>query len=97
MPNTSIVIPTFQHFEDCLRPCITSIIQFTDLSNVEVIVVANGCGDDGTKEYVESLGGPFKLIWFDNNLGYAKATNEGMKVAKGEYIILLNNDTKLLD
>lgn len=88
----SIVIPTYKHLDDCLKPCLNSIIETTNLSNVEVIVVANGCGDDGSKEFVESLGEHFKLIWFPEAIGYTRATNEGIKVSKGDYVILLNND-----
>ncbi|MFA5746191.1 MAG: glycosyltransferase, partial [archaeon] len=96
MPKCSIVIPTFNHCDDLLKPCLESIRKYTDLSMVEVIVVANGCKDN-TREYVESLGDPFKLLWFDEGLGYTKATNEGMKIATGEYIIPLNNDVQILD
>jgi glycosyltransferase involved in cell wall biosynthesis len=92
----SIIIPTYNHLEDCLKPCCESIIKYSDLTDVEIIIVANGC-KDGTKEYVESLGEPFKLVWFDEGLGYTKATNEGVKVATGEIIILMNNDVVLLD
>lgn len=95
-PVYTIVIPTYNHLEDLLKPCIESIITNTDLSNVEVIVVANGCTDD-TQSYVNSLGEPFSLLWFDEPLGYTKATNEGIKKAKGKYVILLNNDVQLLD
>lgn len=62
---------------------------------MEVIIVANGC-TDGTREYVNSLGERFKLVWFDEPLGYTKAINEGLKVSSGESIILLNNDVVLL-
>ena len=92
----SIIIPTYNHLEDCLKPCLDSIKKYTNLNNIEVLVVANGCKDD-TANYVNSLGNSFKLIWFDNGLGYTKATNEGIKQSVGEYIILLNNDTVLLD
>ena len=95
-PKYSIVIPTYNHLEDCLKPCLDSIKQHTHLDNVEIIVVANGC-KDYTAEYVDSLGYPFKLLWFDEGLGFTKATNEGIKIAQGEYIILLNNDTVLLE
>jgi len=95
MPIFSIVIPTHKHL-DVLKKCCESIIKFTNLSDKEIVVVANGCGDDGTKEYVESLGSPFKLIEFDKALGYAKATNEGIKIATGEFIVLLNNDCEIL-
>ena len=92
----SIIIPTYNHLEDCLKPCLESIKRYTDLENVEVIVVANGC-TDGTKDYVESLGEPFRLLWIEEPSGYTKSTNEGIKIAKGNYIILLNNDTVLIE
>jgi len=90
----SIIIPTYNHFYDCLKPCLDSIIKNTDLKDVEIIVVANGCTDE-TKSYVESLG--LKLIWIDEPAGYTKATNEGIKASSGDYIILLNNDNVILD
>ena len=93
--TVSIVIPTYNHCSDLLKPCLESIKACTNLENVEVLVIANGCKDE-TREYVNSLGGPFKLLWFDAALGYTKATNEGIKAASGEYIILLNNDTVIL-
>lgn len=94
-PRKSIVVPTYNHLGDFLKPCLESIIKYTDLSDVEVIVVANGC-KDGTREYVEALGAPFKLVWFDEGLGFTKATNEGVKVSTGEIIVLMNNDFLLL-
>jgi len=96
MLKISIIIPTHNHLEDCLKPCLESLIKYTVLDNAEVIIVANGCTDD-TKEYVESLGKPFKLLWFDEPLGYTKATNEGIKVSSGKYVVLLNDDTLFLD
>lgn len=95
----SIVIPSMRHLDDCLRPCCDSIIKHTDLSNVEVIVVLNGCGDDGSGEYIISLidaGYPFKFIWRDEPSGYTHSTNLGIQAARGEYIILLNNDVVIL-
>ena len=94
----SIIISTFKHLSDQLMPCLESIKKTTILDdNIEIIIVANGCGSDGTREYVESLGKPFKLLWFDEPQGYTHATNEGIKIAQGEYIVLLNNDTEILD
>jgi len=93
--DVSIIIPTYNHLEDCLKSCLQSIINTTDLSNVEVIVVANGCTDD-TKQYVDSLGGTFKLIWIDEPVGFIKATNAGIRAAIGKYIVFLNNDTEVL-
>jgi GT2 family glycosyltransferase len=95
-PKISIIIPTYNHLEDCLKPCCESIIRNTDFKHIDVIIVANGC-TDGTKAYVESLGTSFKLLWFAEAIGYTKAINEGLKAAKSDYIILLNNDIILLD
>jgi len=91
----SVVIPSYNHLEDCLRPCIESVIRSTDFSNVEVIISANGC-TDGTREFVESLVGPFELVWNEEPLGFPKAINEGIKVSEGEFIVLLNNDTVIM-
>lgn len=95
MKKYSIVIPTYNHCADLLQPLCESIQKYTDLSNVEVIIVANGCTDN-TRDYVESLGSPFKLIWSEEAIGYTKATNLGIKECVGEYVVLLNNDTELL-
>jgi len=91
----SIIIPTLNHLQDCLRPCVESVIRFTDFTNVEVIISANGC-TDGTREYVDSLGDSFKLVWNEEPLGFPKAINEGIKASEGEFIVLLNNDTVIL-
>ena len=95
MSKLSIVIPTYNHLGDCLKPCIETLYRYTDLTDIEIIIVANGCTDN-TREYVESLGKPFKLLWFDEALGYTKATNEGIKSSSGDFIILLNNDNEFL-
>jgi glycosyltransferase involved in cell wall biosynthesis len=55
MPKYSIVIPTYNHLEDCLKPCIESIIQHTDLQDVEIIIVANGCTDDTLKHFYSKM------------------------------------------
>jgi GT2 family glycosyltransferase len=94
-PRISIIIPTYQHLEELLKPCLQSLIKHTRLDDVEVIVVANGC-TDGTEDYVRSLGPPFKVVSFPDPLGFTKATNEGLKVATGDYLILYNNDNELL-
>ena len=91
----SIVIPTYNHCDDLLKPCLESIQEYTDLSGVEIIVVANGCVDN-TREYLSKSTVPTKTVWFDEGIGYTRATNEGINVATGEYVILLNNDTQFL-
>ena len=101
----SIVIPTYNHCDDLLKPCIDSILKYTDMNDVELIISANGCKDE-TRAYAtylvnrfEKIGMPnhFKCVWHDEPLGYAKATNCGILMASGEKIVLLNNDIILLD
>lgn len=95
----SIVIPTYNKCEEALRPCLESLVKFTDLSETEIIVVANGC-TDGTETFVKSIAEAhknIKLVWFSEAIGYTKAGNEGIKASSGEFIVLLNNDTVLLD
>ena len=93
--STSIIIPTFNHLKDLLKPCVESLIKYTNLEDKEIIIVANGC-NDGTEEYVNSLGNNFVLLNYPEALGYTKAVNAGIEKSTGEYIVLLNNDTTLV-
>lgn len=98
-PLHSIIIPTYNKCRELLVPCVESVIKYTDMSCVELVIVANGCTDD-TKNYVDGLSSIHKsvrLVWFDEAIGYTRATNEGIKVSSGKYIILLNNDVVLLE
>lgn len=91
----SVVIPTYNHCYDLLKPCLDSLVQYTDLEITEVLVVANGCVDE-TKQVVEQYNNPsIKLLWFDKALGFSGAVNKGVQAAQGEYIVILNNDTIL--
>jgi len=101
----SIIIPTYNHCDDLLKPCLESIFKYTDMQNVELIISANGCTDN-TKWYLQSLrhqfdslgfGKNFKFLWSDTPLGYAGANNVAIEQATGEKIVLLNNDIVLLE
>lgn len=101
----SIVIPTYNHCDDLLKPCIDSILKYSNMRHVELIISANGCVDN-TKEYLTNLSNQFrslgfeenlKIVWHDQPLGYSKATNVGIQAASTDYLILLNNDTILLE
>lgn len=97
-PRVSIIIPTYNHLEDCLKPCLESIIKYTDLRDKELIVVANGC-TDRTVDYVlaaSAIHPTIKLINIPYPAGYTHATNLGLSLSRGEKIVFLNNDTILL-
>jgi glycosyltransferase involved in cell wall biosynthesis len=69
------------------------------MDNVELIISANGCTDN-TRAYLDYLATSVPnlyVTWSNSLLGFAKATNNGIRVAKGDKIVLLNNDTVILD
>ncbi len=90
----SIIIVNFNTkdlLEGCLKSLSTSNLKF------EVIVVDNGSSDNSV-EFVRKFkvqNSKFKIILIENrdNLGFAKANNQGIDIAQGEYIMLLNSDT----
>ena len=95
----SIVIPTYNNCEKYLKPCIDSIVKYTEMTDIELVISANGCTDN-TAQYLQYLytAIPNLLVtWNEKPLGFAAATNEGIKLASSDKIVLLNNDTILLN
>jgi|GEM_PF-1493402 len=86
---TSIIILTRNNLE-YTKMCLESIRRYTPELH-EIIVVDNG-STDGTIEYLEAQE-DVKLIKNGLNLGFALGNNLGLREARGEYIVILNNDT----
>lgn len=100
MIDLSIIIVSFNAKEFLLN-CLESIYKETKEINYEVIVIDNG-STDGTVEALTAKSEKRKMknlriIANKENLGFAAANNQGIKVAKGRYILLLNQDTVLLE
>jgi len=94
-PELSIIIPQY-NTKNLLLDCLKSIFEKSKDLDFEVIVVDNGSSDGSVKAVKVEF--PFvKLITNKKNLGYAKANNQGVKKARGEYVLFLNSDTVLLD
>lgn len=94
MPELSIIIVNLNN-KDLILDCIDSIQNEGSGIDLEIIVVDNG-STDGSINALHKIQIPkSKLIIVENkkNLGYAKANNQGIKKAKGKYILLLNSDT----
>ncbi len=81
--------------KDLVIDCLKSIREDTSLKEKEIIVVDNG-STDGSQEAIKKLQESVSnvtLIENKENLGYAKANNQGIKKARGEHVLLLNSDT----
>lgn len=89
--KASIIIPVFNKCE-LTQQCLTRLAAVTSAPDYEVIVVDNA-STDGTTEFLSQLGGDIRVIRNQENLGFAKACNRGARVARGEYLVFLNNDT----
>lgn len=101
----TVIIPTYNHCDDLLKPCIDSIFKYTNIYDIELIISANGCKDN-TFQYLETLNKKYKkinlennlkIVWNEDPLGYSKACNVAITEASTDLIVLLNNDVLLLE
>ncbi len=88
----SVVIPNWNG-KKFLEACLPSL-ELQTFKNFEVIIVDNG-SNDGSLEYITSGFPDYKIISLPSNIGFSPAVNLGIEKAVGEYIFLLNNDTKV--
>jgi GT2 family glycosyltransferase len=91
LPLASIVIPTWngiQHLPTCL-----DALRAQSYRNLEIILVDNG-STDGSQTLVSEQYPAVRLLALDRNLGLTGGNNAGMRVAGGEILISLNNDTE---
>ncbi len=91
----SIIILNYNTF-DLTCQCIESIYKETKKVDFEIIIVDNASTVDDPDKFLE-LFPKIKLVKNTENRGFAGGCNDGIKVAKGDTILLLNSDTKLLN
>jgi GT2 family glycosyltransferase/ADP-heptose:LPS heptosyltransferase len=94
-PAVSILIPVFNKLDFTAR-CLQSLAKVRTRVPFEVIVVDNG-STDGTPGFLRSLGGKVRIVTLAENRGFSCGNNEGARLARGDYLVLLNNDTVVLD
>lgn len=92
VPRCSIVIPLFNKVEYTER-CLEALIAGTDDDLYELVLVDNGSTDD-TASLLRQLEGDVVIIENEENLGFARASNQGAWAARGEHLLFLNNDTE---
>ena len=92
MIKLSVIIPNLNG-KDLLESCLKSLENQT-FENFEIILVDNN-STDGSLEYVKNNFPKVRIIKLSKNFGFAKAINEGVKLSTAEYVVFLNNDTKV--
>ncbi len=94
----SIIIPCWNQLE-FTRPCLAALVRHTRRP-WELIVVDNG-SSDGTASYLAGVQDvapmPVAIIRNEHNIGFPAAVNQGLKAARGDYLVLLNNDAVVTD
>jgi len=94
----SIIIP-FKDEVEMLKVCIESIFENTTYKNFEIILVSNNSVNEETLKYCKELVAQNKNIQFhEYNIpfNYSKINNWAVEKSKGEYVLFLNNDTKVI-
>lgn len=98
-PLISVIIPNKDHTDD-LDICLKSLYEKSSYKNFEVIIVENNSTEKETFEYYEALTkkhGNIKIVTWKGKFNYSAINNFGVNYAKGEYILLLNNDVEILN
>jgi GT2 family glycosyltransferase len=97
--DVSVVIVSY-NTKDLTLDCIKSLNSDNSSINKEIIVIDNG-STDGTLDAIRNsklqfIDSKIEIFENKNNLGFAKAINQGIKIAKVKYIFILNSDTKIV-
>lgn len=90
-PRLSVITPLFNclaHTQAMVASLRSSI---PDWIGYEVILVDDG-STDGTREWLATLGEPFRVVLNEKNVGFAVSSNRGAAMAKGRILAFLNND-----
>ena len=98
-PLISIIIPNKDHVED-LRRCMDSIEEKSTYRNYEYIIVENNSEDPETFAYYKELeknNPKVRVVYWEGIFNYSAINNFGVGYAKGEYLLLLNNDTEIIN
>jgi len=95
MIDVSIIIVSW-NVKNLLRDCLNSIYKETERISFELIV-ADNASSDGSAEMVRTEFPQVILINSKENVGFNRANNQAIRISQGEYILLLNPDTVILD
>ncbi|MFJ5443632.1 glycosyltransferase [Pectobacterium sp. CHL-2024] len=98
-PMVSIIIPTKDQLS-ILQRCITSLLENTKYFNYEIIIVNNNSEEVDTLLWLDGVEkidpDKIKVLHYPYPFNYSAINNAAAKVARGEYLVLLNNDTAII-
>lgn len=96
-PLISILIPNKDHIED-LKKCMESIEKKSAYRNFEFVVIENNSTEEETFSYYKEIEKKenVQVVYYKGGFNFSKINNFGAKYAKGEYLLLLNNDTEII-
>lgn len=96
-PLVSIIIANKDHVEDLSR-CVESIINESTYDEYEIVIVENNSETEEIRKYYEEISKHprVRVVEYKGAFNYSKINNFGVSFAKGEYVLLLNNDTKVI-
>jgi glycosyltransferase involved in cell wall biosynthesis len=97
VPLVSIIIPTRNSLE-LIRQCIASILELTTYSKYEILIIDNDSDDAETLQYLNNLTqhSRIRVLRDERPFNYSELNNEAVKHAKGEFVLLLNNDIEVI-
>lgn len=98
-PLVSVIIPNKDHIEE-LKVCVDSLRKKSDYKNYEIIIAENNSEQPETFAYYEELQQEderIHVVTWDGIFNYSAINNFAAKSAKGELLLLLNNDTEFID
>ena len=96
-PLISILIPNKDHRED-LKRCVDSIREKSTWKNREIIVIENNSTDEETFRYYKELEEDprIRVVRYEGSFNYSAVNNLGARESRGNYLLLLNNDTEII-
>lgn len=97
LPLISVVIPNKDHGE-VLGPCVRSLLDKATYGSFEVVIVENNSVDPATFAlYDELVSDPrVRVVSWEGEFNYSRIVNFGVAEARGDYLLLLNNDTEVI-
>ena len=97
-PLVSILIPNYNH-KTILKTCIDSLYNVNTYKNFEIVIVENNSTEKEIFDYYEELKKShdnIQVVTYKGEFNYSRINNFGMKYTKGDYVLLLNNDTEVI-